>query len=232
MSLDADLIQLIDQRVRAAQASNRSAGTCVSRAAAGPTADVVFDGSTVAMPVKVLGNVFVQPGDRVVMDRYGSDWVVTGSWSALAFGEASRAQLGPAGGTAQITSGTFLDIPDLTSVTFDKSFDATYVRIGMQVGAFCGTAGTGVRFGARFTPRDAGSSYPATDINMTTIFFNAALDHQANSSMFRVTDIPAGTYTVSWRWRRNAGTGFIQADSADQFALEVDEAVRAAVPVL
>lgn len=231
MAIDQDLIALIDQRIRSAAAKDKAAGTCVSRDTTGSGADVAFDGSTVAMPVKVLGNVFMKPGDRCVLERFGSDWVVIGSWSALGLGECSVFGFGP-GGAVSTTSASFVDFSDIAPRQFDKAFDATYVRMAVTAGCYSTAISTGVRFGIRITPLDAESAYPATDLAMNNIWFNQANIHQTNYYHYRYTVLPAGSYEIQLRWRRGAGTGTITADSADLFSVELDEAVRAGVPIL
>jgi hypothetical protein len=232
VSMDEDMIRLIDQRIRLAQARDRAVGTCVTRATSGPDATVVFDGSTVAMPVKVLGTVFVQEGDRCVLDKYGSDWIVSGSWSTLALGEAARFQFGPSGGTGALTSGSFVDMMEILPVTFTKVYDQTYVRVCVSAGAYSSAASTSVRWAVRFTPQDAGSSYTAADVFTAFIHFNEINTHQSNYAGARATGIPAGSYTCQLRWRRNTGSGSVFADTNDLFMMEIDEAPRAVDPIL
>lgn len=232
MSIDADMITLIDQRIRAQQQMTRAIGSCVNRDTTGPGAQVLFDGSTVAMPVKVLGHVFLAPGNRCVLDRYGSDWVVTGSWSALGLGEARRVTLA-SGTSGAMTSASFIDLTEFGTFTFTKIYDNTMIRCGMEVGGFCtGSGSTGARYGLRLAPTDAGSSYTATDYNCTTLYWNSTNVHLQNYSTLAVLSVPAGTYTVTMRWRRNAGSGSIFVDTADQLGIELDEMVRSASPIL
>lgn len=232
MSIDQDLIRLIDQRIQSAQQKTEARGTCVSRDTTGPGADVLFDGSTVAMPVKVLGGVFLQPGNRCVLDKYGSDWVVTGSWSALGLGEASQVGTGPVGGTGGLTSGTFVDLTELAVKRFDKVYDATYVRMGVGAACVSSASSTAVRFALRFTPLDPGGGYTATDYNATFIYFNVTGTHLSAYSASRITGMPAGSYNVQLRWRRSSGAGSLTADQNDVLWFELDEGIRASVPIL
>jgi hypothetical protein len=231
MNLDDNLIRLIDQRIRAAQQTNRATGTCVTRATTGPSADVIFDGSTVAMPVKVAGNVFVQPGFRCLLDKYGSDWVVTNAWSALGMGEASKAQFGPSGGN-NTNSATFIDQTDITPFQFNKMFDATYVRAAMYVTCYTDVDGTAGRFAFRFNPLDSGSTYTPVDYDMVFIKLENGNGHQPGYHNYRIVGLPAGSYSVQLRWRRQAGTGTVRIDGNDIFVFELDEGVRANTPFL
>lgn len=234
MTVDDDLIRLIDQRIRLAQVRDRAGGACVSRAASGPGADVLFDGSTVAMPVKVLGSVFLTPGDRCVLEKFGTEWIVTGSFSAFGLGESSFPTVGPVGGTGVLTSASFVDVQEIPPILFDKAFDGTYVRIGLTASAYCETtANTAVQFGLRFTPMEENGT-AAQDITLNKIFFNAVLDHEGNYYNGRLApfQLLSGRYSVQLRWRRTTGTGGIKADQEDQFAIEIDEGVATAVPIL
>jgi hypothetical protein len=232
MSMFEDLATFVDQRIRSAQQRERAAGSCVTRDTTGPGAMVIFDGSTVAVPVKVLGNVFLRPEDRCVLDRYGSDWVVTGSWSALGLGESSHVVLGPSPGVNTVST-TFVDLAEFGDLTFTKAYDSTFVRCGLQAGGYATvSAATGARFGVRFTPTDPTGGYTATDYNLTTVYWNDLSKHLGNYSMLRLLGIPAGEYTVTMRWRRNAGLGTINCDSSDQLMIELDEQVRALSPYL
>lgn len=229
---DQDLINLIDQRIRLNAARTRAVGTCVTRATTGPAADVVFDGSTQAMPVKVLGSVVLRAGDRCVLDRYGTEWIVTGSFVSSAFGEASW-QGPPSSQTSTLTSGTFVDIQEIPPLTFDKAFDNTYVRMDMEASAFALTsANTGVRWGLRWTPVVTSKPYTASVYSMNSQFFNATSVHETCHYNARPIDIPAGRYEVQACWRRTSGSGGLTSDNADMYTIELDEAVRASTPVL
>lgn len=234
---DQELIKLVDQRVRVAQIKERAVGTVAERDTTGPGAQVIFDGSQSAMPVKVLGHVFCSTGDRVVLERYGSDWVVTGAWAALALGEATSWVL-PSGPSGTLTSGTFVDIVEFTPLAFVKAYDQTFVRIGLQAACFCNVSGgTSVRWAVRMTPVDTSSSFTATDFDCGYIYFNQTGVHMQSVSFTRVVSLadggaPAGNYLLSLRWRRWGGSGNLQFDSGDLFTLEADEGIRTAQPFL
>ncbi len=231
MALDAEMIRLIDQRIRAERQAVRAVGTCVDRATTGPGANVIFDGSTVAMPVKVPGNVFLQPGNRCLLDKYGSDWVVTESWSGFGLGEASANRFGTTT-TGPVSSASFVDYTDFEVIRFDKAYDNTYVRIGLQASCFSSTAGAGVRFGVRLTAVESGTGYTSTDYPLTWIYCGQTNVHVPNYFAYRPTGIPAGSYNVQMRWRRANGATGCQTDSNDQISLEMDEGVRSNTPIL
>lgn len=226
MALDQSQIELIDQRIRAYRQMTEAAGSCVSRDSTGPGAMVVFDGSTVAMPVKVTGNVMLQEGDRCVMDRYGSDWVVTNSWSAVGLGRTFQTKFGPTSpGVAQGGSASFIDQTDIPVMTFTKVYDLTYVRLALSSGCYATTVGAGIRWGYRVTPVNTGTGYTATDYSMGWIFFNNANEHLSTYFATRATDMPAGDYVIQVRWRRGNGVTGATYDSNDLYTCEIDELV-------
>lgn len=230
MALDENLINMVDQRIRLATARTRAIGRCVSRDTTGPGANVTFDGSTVAMPVKVLGNVTLRAGDRCVLDLYGTEWIVTGSFTAPALGEASI-MVAPSATTGALTSFSFVDLQEIPAIDFNKMFDGTYVRMAIMAGCYVTAQPTSVRFGLRLNPIDA-PGYTASDISITFINFNTANAHNYATNAVRVLDIPAGKYSAQLRWRRAAGTGSVFADGNDLFTIEIDEGVRFSAPVL
>jgi hypothetical protein len=231
-TFDQNLIDLIEQRIRAAQARTEMRGTCVDRDPTGPGATVIFDGDVFAVPVKVLGHVLLKEGYRCVLGKYGSDWIVTGSWAnPAAFGEASHFGTGPAA-TTTTTSAVYTDLTDVPPITFTKYYDATYMQIAVQTGAFAATAGAAVRFGIRLTPQDASSTYTPTDYNVIQFQISPVGTHEAMSGACRQIGIPAGTYTAQLRWLRSSGTGTLSFNNGDPITIQIDEAVRFVAPIL
>lgn len=233
MSLyDDDQIALIDQRIRLHTKQTVSMGSIVSRDTTGPGAMAVMDGATVAVPVKVLGTSPVREGDRVTLELFGTEWLVTGTFSANGFGEANQAVEGLSGATGALTSGSFVDLTEFGSFEFTKNYDATFVRLQVQGSAFATGAIAKVFWALRFTALEGGAGYTPADISVGGMQINTLSAHIGYTSMRRVTNIPAGTYTVQLRWRRASGSGSIFADTNDSYAVEVDERVRSAAPVL
>jgi hypothetical protein len=229
---DEDLIRLIDERIRLAKRATRAVGTVVTRDTTGSGAMVKFDQADTPMPVRVAGGVFAQPEDRVLLDLYGSDWVVTNSFSSAAFGEASRFYVGLTSAAGPITSSSFNDLQEVVPVTFTKFHDLTYVLVTASYGGYVDAVNTEAEWAVRFTPTEAGTGYTAADITVGSIFFNTASEHLNQSQQRRKTDIPAGTYTVSMRWRRVGGTGNLRANADDCYTMSFDERVRASTPIL
>lgn len=235
--VDDNTLAAIDQRIRLAQRKTSANGTMVTRDTTGPGCTVLHDGATIATPAKCLGSVFANAGDRVVLDLYGSEWLVTGSFSSLAFGEGSRALDGLPSAATPITSATFVDLTEFGSFSFSKAYDNTFVRVGLTASCFSSVATTRVFWGVRLVQTAGVSPYGPTDLTMGGFMLNTVNIHTSFTKFKRYLGladggIPAGTYTVSLRWRRFSGTGTLSADTNDDFALELDERVRALAPIL
>lgn len=231
----SDDVDLIDQRIRRALASFRRQGTLVSRESTGPGATVRFDGATVATPAKVFGGVFAQPGDRVALDLYGSDWCVSASFAASSFGESSAGFEGLPTQTGNLTSGSYVDLTEFGTVPISKFFDLTYLQFTVTVGCYTTSAttsvGTRVLFAVRLTPLP-GTTYTPVDLPVGGMTFNAASTHQSYTREARIINVPSGNYTASLRWRRASGNGALIADSNDTFHLGYSEQIRQASPIL
>lgn len=228
-------VALIDQRIRTQQRMTRAQGTVVSRDTTGSGGLVRFDRSDSATPCIFPGTVFAAQGDRVTCELYEDRfWVVTTSGSALALGEANRA-LDALAGTDTTTSGAHSDMVQFGTFPFTKFYDLTFVRIGLSAQAWVnGTTPCKVTWAVRLTPFDGGEGYTPVDLVMGGININQASTHVHYSQARRFLNIPAGSYTVSLRWRKAAstGTGTVTADTNDSYAVELDERVRANTPVL
>jgi hypothetical protein len=232
VAFDQALIDLVDQRIRLATARDRAIGTCVSRDTTGPGADVIFDGSNVAMPVKALASAFLRPGDRCLLERFGPEWIVTGSFTSMGLGDASQATVGPVAGTGPLSSSSYVDVAEVPPFTFDKAFDNTLVRLALVGTCYLQTtAGAGMNFGMRLTSL-TDNGFTATDYTVASLFFDNINTHMTVAGMARTSAPPAGRYSVQLRWRRVSGSGTFKMDGNDRVVMEVDEDVRMTAPVL
>jgi hypothetical protein len=76
MSIDDEFLSVIDSRIDAAIVPEKYAGTV---ATTNPVT-VLFDGSGAAVDCTVAQNVVLDEGDRVVVDKVGSDYVITSTF--------------------------------------------------------------------------------------------------------------------------------------------------------
>jgi hypothetical protein len=210
------LMEVIDQRVAAGVARDTATGTVSARSTTGTGAQVVFDGSALAVPVKVAGGVHAFAGDRVALQRFGADWVVVVSFTPRG---PSRATTGGALGFGTTTSVTYVDMPGPVQLAFTKWYDLTTVVARIEVAAYTTGAGdTGVRYAVNMAT-GAGS----TDYDVAHFFFNPGVQHLPVAGTAPITGLVAGVYTVTARWRRTAGTGTLTVDSNDWLSMDLNE---------
>jgi hypothetical protein len=231
VTVNEDQIRMIDQRIQQHHVRTWSVGTVVTRDTTGSGATVQMDGSAIASPVKCAGSVFCQPGDRVTLHRYGSDWVITNTFAAPGFGAADRYLDGLASATAALTSSAFIDLVEFGTFEFTKFHDWTSVRVGLACGAYTSAVPGKAIWAVRLTAITGGIGHTPSDLTLTQIYFNQASTHTYGSGFRRLTGIPAGTYTVSLRWRRQSGSGNIWSDTANTYSMELDERVPSASTV-
>lgn len=114
MTYNSALLGLIEERVRASQQVHTAMGTLSARLSGTNRVSVTFDGSSIAVPVKILGHVPAYPDDRVALQRFGGDWIVVGAFASSGdrlIGEISSTSVSAAIGT---TETAVLTIPQVT----------------------------------------------------------------------------------------------------------------------
>jgi hypothetical protein len=218
-------IELIDQRIRRAQADEIKMGTCVSRDDAGPGAMILFsDGSTVAVPVKVFGQVVLNPGMRCGVVRFGTEWIVVGTFASPSLGYVNQFTFAP-GAVPTVAGPTFIDITGFDPVTFTKLYDNTAIEIQHTCGGFADIGQTKLRWGIRFTQTRGNTPYTPIDYQTCYLDFSVANMHLSNTTVHPITLVPAGTYTVTTRWKRTGGTGTGSTSGDDIYSLTLREYV-------
>ncbi|MFC0504213.1 hypothetical protein [Micromonospora costi] len=121
-----DLLKLIDARIEAYRQKQTATGTVQTRQSAS-RATVTFDGSALAVPVKVLGHVHVRENSRVTLARFGSEWVVVGVFGGA--GSLLTTWAAPTNSSGVFTEAAVLAV---TGFTFEPQ--AVYrLRLGGQV---------------------------------------------------------------------------------------------------
>jgi hypothetical protein len=217
-------IAVIDSRIRAAKLQENAFGTVQSLASTGVDVQVVFDGSTVSMPVKALGNVPLAIGDRVTLDLYvGRTWVITGNFTRRRPGFVHDRLFATSGTT---TSSSFVDYPGSPTIQFIKQYDESTVvvklTIGLRVPSVTDTIGK-TAFRISGTPgTETETLYTAADFESSHIVFNTANKHEILPGSTHVA-LDAGDYTFTARWRRVSGTGTLTSDSNDLLIWHVEE---------
>lgn len=229
-AFDEQLIKLIDQRIAQYQTKTSSMGTCVSRATAGAEASVLFDGAKTPVPVKVLGHVSLRPGMRCSLDKYGSEWLVTGTFALTELGDYYNMRFGV--GVATVTSATNIDHAGQAPFTFTKFHDFTVIDIQMTASGYSTAAATGCRWALGFRQLSGDTAFVDTDFDTNYMEFQVANSRIWQTVRFPYTGVPAGVYQVVPRWRRSSGAGTVTNAGTDFYAYTLKETVRSADPVV
>lgn len=152
MTLNFATLDLIDARVNAGRDRTTTMGTMSERTSA-TRAMVTFDGSSVAVPVKMFSGVLALQGDRVGLVRMGTDWVVAGAFSAIEIGTyvdySSTFTL--TGSTGNPTKGTSTYLAEYMWI--NRSLIRVRIRLNLLTGfvAGSGTVQLSVPFDATAT---------------------------------------------------------------------------------
>jgi len=199
------LMQAIREQIARNTPRTTDTGTVQSVRTEFYRAMVVMDGSSVAMPVKVIGNVNPGVGDRVHLTRYGSDWVITGAYATGGLGYGSVNESAAPGTTS---SGSYAAIPSASAFTFSKRWDFTVLRLDLLTSCYSATAFSRVQFAIQI----AGVQYP-----LAKQWFNASFVRQTVGGFDTVGFVQAGDYTASVVWRLDAGSGAITQQVDDDW---------------
>lgn len=188
------------------------------------SATVVLDGSTVGVPVKVLGHVWPMAGDRVLVSRVGTrrrrqtpdeayageEWVVVGVSSRVVGPNVAVSNFSLANGTK--TDATIADLPGTPVVDFWKRMDATSLLLYLSFSVSRTVANATL---AAYLILTQGSTF--AQIKMAEIE-SAVGSAKFGPAHFRVAPDPAGAPTfgsglwqVKAQWARSAGTGQLDA---------------------
>lgn len=115
-----------------------------------------------------------------------------------------------------IASSTLASLPAGTSVSFTKLYTASALRVDMYTYPWVsGSASTEIDFTVQIN---------SVDYGVCSAFFNAlSLRHLCSGVRVAAGGLTAGTYTVQPRWRRTAGSGTGNLDTASRFYMSVME---------
>lgn len=185
------------------------------------TPTVIFDSDTTSTAVPVV-NLVALPlaGDRVyVVSLPPAGNYMIGRVPQLdpsRFGSCTYAPANPGSGTT--VSVTFANLPGNPSCTIVKAYDATRLKVSAFIATFSTLANTAV---------DLGVSCNSVDTFVWHMVHNPANTHDAYGATIFIpaAGLPAGTYTVTGRWRRSAGGGTITMNADDFFNMTVEEVI-------
>lgn len=204
-------VVLAEETVDRAKISDRNTGTVQSVDATAMTAQVRFaDGSAGSITCQVPSHVVCVANDRVAVDLYGSQWVVTATLGVLrGLGEGGVSQ-GASSGTAPV--GSWGNLPGTPAFTFTKVWAGSRVFWQTSVGCFTTVLGSTIQFGITY---NGGSTTIKTgQYTFANNGGDPALDAHDSTWWTYETGLAAGTYTVRLRWQSDAN---VQSTSADDW---------------
>jgi hypothetical protein len=216
----ADEIQLIDQRIDAAQVKAQKMGTVVTRDSTSPLVVVSFDGSSgIGQPAKCFETVVVDVGDRVGLIRFEGEWIVVGNYTARTWADELVGFAFTS--TSTYSLATFADMPSSPAASFVKARDSTQLQIRLNLSCRSATAASTIgEFGLLITFPDA----TTLDQVVFRRVFNTADAHQDMSAGLTTNlTLPAGPYGLTARWRRVSGSGTLTVDVNDSVTMGVKE---------
>lgn len=213
------MLEVIEQRIRALAQASLAVGTVMSVDTTALRAAVTFDGSSLAVPVKMFGHVDAVEGDRVGLQKFGTDWVIVGAYARRWQAVGGVHQLS-AGGT--MSSTTYADLPGSPQFTFTKRWSTSAVLMGIVSEVLTDTANTKAVFGLEWVDGTGVTfnTYNLAWLEMVSAF-NVGTIAGINAG---ITGIPAGVWTVKGKWARWLGAGAIGQNTdigIGIFAMEV-----------
>lgn len=144
------------------------------------------------------GDVFVR-GDRLSASENG----VNGTAMTAGTNDTTSAAFANMGGTGSVTSFQFV-----------KHYAATRIRVYMSASFYVTAAPpSNVIFGVQINGVDYEIVRGVGQVN----------ERQINSAVGYISGVPAGTYTVQGRWRRESGTTTCRRDTADWVSINAKE---------
>lgn len=213
--------QIIDERVAADRRTVTKMGTVQSRDSTGVRAEVALDGSSgVPQPVKCFESVVVDPGDRVGLVKFESDWIIVGNYSLRGLGKGHTTF--EWGSLSSTTSASYVDMPSSPEVAFAKYRDSTLLRLRCMVSAYVVTSGfTVMKVGYRLRDGDT-IDYDEDVARFDLVSTN---NHYGWGGIATTAALPAGNYTATARWVRVSGSGTLTVDAQDLIHMEAEEVI-------
>jgi hypothetical protein len=214
------LLEIIDARVRASQRSTTATGTIASLDVIGMLAMVTMDGSTLAVPVKVPGSVAAAPGDRCLLQQFGSDWVVTSAFS-IRWPEDKGINIMAAAGSA---AGTFANMPGTPSFPFTKRYGYTRLLWTVKITTFSATLGSRVYTQATATGPPGTFTQAVGQFQFANSTGAPPIDRLLAGWDQEQLNVPVGDYTATLQWRTDTvAPNSISVNAEDTITFRVRE---------
>lgn len=170
---------------------------------------VIFDGDTVPIAAVNMSGSWAFPTNRVyclMIPQLGN--FVTGRSEPAGSIKAFNA-VATVGGTS---SGSYSNMPGSPSVSITKSA-STSLLASLQISAYSSSAVNGAELAV---------SVNSSDYQLCRIGFNIVNNHTTLGGQRIITGIPAGSFTVTARWRVLVG-GTVAQDANDWVSLVVTD---------
>ena len=210
------LLDTIDSRISKQLSRYTAMGEVVSVDTVGLGATVTFFGASTAIPVKRAGHVHCLPGDRVGLVKAEADWWI--AWPARDRPAPASLHTFPAGVSTPDTYAlaSYATLPNAPTFEITKRYDASYIEVDARMGCYA-TGGSGTKVGI-------GLLIGGIDYDVTTFFINALSDHKHFTAIAIImSGIPAGTYTIAYRWKRILGAGTLTINDDDRWSIRYTE---------
>lgn len=210
-------LAVIDARIKAAQRMDIMMGTASADSVSLVNiVDVILQGSAQGVPIKKFGQFSVFTGDRVGCIRFGSEWVVVGTFNNKLLASTWTEDTFASGTT---TSTSFTTMPGWDGLPFTKarSDSAISVSIGMtawQAGVAGSTAVVEVN-----------ATLASSSVTMAKLLFQFTNGHltMSGNGLFAPGLLPQGAYNLDIGWRRVSGTGTPTVDTNDVIRVLLQE---------
>jgi len=215
------LLRTIETVVRRLVPHTNDVGTVVSVQAVNMRAMVIFDGATVATPVKVAGHVHCRPGDRVGLTKRASDWYVDIVTNRI--GGPNAAGVNVAVPTGSTSSATPTNLPGDPSFPFTKRWDNTPLMLcGSATAYTLATSSLGLYLG--LTLAGTQTTYLMWELESPAgVRFGTSTTRILPDADYSAV-VPAGDYTVNVMWACTIGTAVntnTDDDHASAYLLEL-----------
>jgi hypothetical protein len=208
------ILAVVDQRIAALTQRTTAVGTVASHPGTyyGRECSVTFDGSSVAVPCRLPSSVRALVGDRVGLQKFGSDWVVVFSFTPHEFQAVGHHSLGP--GDFSTNSSTPSTVGGYTPIQFTKLYTDTAIEAFVMIGWHSDTTfmsglarlafqrGGIEHYGINMVVQDFAGTTPGGGLT-----FNPETSSGVHPSVHR--GMNAGTYDVDFQWSVWTGSGTI-----------------------
>ncbi len=211
-----NIIATIDARIDSRLSRITAMGEVQTVNPNGREATVTMYGGAQAIPVKRAGHVDCNPGDKVGLVKAERDWWI--AWSAPRRDAPASLHtfLGGSSATPDTTAlATYVTLPTAPTFALTKRYDATYIEADARMGAYATSLSAKVGTAVLVN---------GVDYDLATYMINTVSDHKHFTAIAVIMSaLPAGLYTVAYRWKRVSGSGTLNINNDDFWSVRYTE---------